>query len=85
MAKQKVKAKKNSGPSALKQVLSNKTNHTVLGILLVFLAVFMAGAFTSYFFSWQQDQSRVSDSFFALLANPDFQVQNALGKVGAAL
>lgn len=86
MAKQKGKAKTSkTGPTALKQFFSNKTNHTVLGILLVFMAVFMAGAFTSYLFNWQQDQSELQGNFFALLASDEFQVRNVLGKVGAAL
>ncbi len=86
MAKGKKKANPSGNTTAtLKNFFRNKTNHTVLGILLVFLAIFMAGAFTSYLFNWQADQSEVQGSFFSLLANPEFEVQNVLGKVGAAM
>ncbi len=86
MAKKKSKEKnKLSGLQKIKRFLSNKTNHSIFGIFLIFLAIFFAGAFVSYFLSWEKDQSQLNQDFFSLLANPDYTVSNVLGKLGAAL
>lgn len=78
--------KKNSNSvAAIKGFLRNKTNHTVFGILLIFVAVFMFGAFTSFLFNWQADQSDLQGGFFELLGRPDYKVKNILGKLGAAI
>ncbi len=79
-----VKARRSSSQK-LKQFLSDKTNHSIFGILLIFSAIFLGGAFVSYFLSWQEDQSDLSKGFFSLLADPSYQVHNVLGKVGTAL
>ena len=84
------KKKKNSAPRGgrfkkLKAFLANKTNHTVFGIFLIFLSVFFAGAFISYLLNWRSDQSELEMGFAELMANPDYQVRNVLGKLGAAM
>lgn len=71
--------------AAVKRFFTNRINHSVFGILLIFLAVFMAGAFISYLVNWQDDQSHLQGGFFSLLSNDSFQVKNVLGKVGAAV
>src|SRR5690606_31097005 len=35
--------------------------------------------------NWQQDQSELQNSFWGLLADPNYNVKNVLGKIGAAL
>lgn len=47
-------------------------------------AVFLSGAILSYLFSWQDDQSEVSGSLWSLIADPQYQVNNLFGKIGAA-
>ena len=89
MAKKKSTSKKKKPKSEfgknLKGFFTNKTNHTVFGIFLIFLAVFLAGAFASYLANWQADQSDLEGNFGAMLSNPDERVNNVLGKIGAAL
>ncbi len=88
-AKKKAKTKSTSATKgkkldALKAFLKNRTNHTVFGIALMFIAIFLAGAFTSYLFNWDSDQSAMQ-RFLADLANPNVRVNNVLGKLGARL
>ena len=47
----------------VKNFFGNKTNQTVFGILLIFLAVFTTGAMLSYFFNWEKDQSDLQGDF----------------------
>lgn len=88
-AKKKAKTKSTSTKKgikleALKAFLKNRTNHTVFGIALMFIAIFLAGAFSSYLFNWDSDQSAM-ERFLADLSNPDVRVNNVLGKLGAHL
>lgn len=76
---------KSNTRAALKRFFTNKTNHTVFGIFLIFLAVFLIGAFISYLFNWQEDQSDLNGGFFELMSRPDYKVKNVLGKLGAAV
>jgi len=55
------------------------------GIVLIFMAVFMAGACFSYLTHYGSDQSEIDRGLGELLSNPRYQVRNVFGKVGAAL
>ncbi|WP_417602414.1 DNA translocase FtsK 4TM domain-containing protein [Owenweeksia hongkongensis] len=90
MAKKKktstgTKKKTSNSLAAIRGFLKNKTNHTVFGIVLIFIAVFLFGALTSYLFNWQADQSNLRGGFFELLGRDDYKVKNILGKLGAAI
>ena len=76
---------KSNTRAALKQFFTNKTNHTVFGIFLIFLSVFLIGAFASYLYNWQEDQSDLRGGFFELLGRSDYKVKNVLGKLGASI
>ena len=71
--------------SSTQTLLSNKTNQSVFGIFLIFIAVFIFAAFSSYLMNWSLDQSELEEGFLSLLANDDYKVHNVLGKIGAAL
>lgn len=58
---------------------------TALGLGLLFLAVFMAGAFASFLLNWQTDQSEASQGFIELLSQSELRVNNVFGRMGAAL
>ena len=77
------KKKQPKSPSFLTQTKSffnNRQVQTVLGAFLVFAAIFLVVAFISFFFSWQQDQSTLTEFY-----NKVVQPKNLLGKVGASL
>lgn len=68
-----------------KLVAKDRSVHVAVGLFLLFIALFMAIAFISFLFSWDEDQSQFQLPLGELLSNPDFEVRNVLGKLGAAL
>jgi S-DNA-T family DNA segregation ATPase FtsK/SpoIIIE len=68
----------------LKAKMQNPNNRMVLGIFLIFSAIFLVGAFISYLVSWQEDQSLVLGTNNSY-ANLNTKAENQLGKFGASL
>jgi S-DNA-T family DNA segregation ATPase FtsK/SpoIIIE len=64
----------------VKQLLKDERTHKIAGSILLLLAFLFFIAFTSYLFTWGQDQDKFS--YRMLLAN-DIKVQNLLGTFGA--
>jgi S-DNA-T family DNA segregation ATPase FtsK/SpoIIIE len=64
----------------VKQLLKDERTHKIAGSILLLLAFLFFVAFTSYLFTWGEDQDKFS--YRMLLAN-DIQVQNLLGTFGA--
>lgn len=93
MAKKKTntKAKKTSTKAArinaekLNELLRNPTFHLVFGFFLLATALYLAGAFVSYYLNWTADQSLMGLSYQEVISHPDLQARNALGIFGAGL
>ncbi len=64
----------------LKQLLKDERTHKIAGSIFLLLAFLFFIAFTSYLFTWGQDQDKFS--YRMLLAN-DIKVENLLGTFGA--
>jgi DNA segregation ATPase FtsK/SpoIIIE, S-DNA-T family len=92
---QRSKSKKNqsSSPSSLKtekdakltvsQVLRDERTHKITGAAFVLVAVFLFIAFTSYLFTWREDQDKVFRGISILAPSKDIKVANLLGNLGA--
>ncbi|WP_428742405.1 DNA translocase FtsK 4TM domain-containing protein [Tenacibaculum sp.] len=84
MAKKKTTAqKKQPKNSIFKRIsifFSNRQNQTVLGFFLLLFSIFLTVAFISFFFSWQEDQSTLSQ-----FTDRTVITKNLLGKIGAKL
>ncbi|CAM1349306.1 FtsK/SpoIIIE family DNA translocase [Tenacibaculum crassostreae] len=84
MAKKKTTVqKKQPKTSIFKKIssfFSNKQNQTILGFFLLLFSVFLTVAFISFFFSWQEDHSTLSQ-----FSNKTIPTKNLLGKIGAKL
>ena len=65
---------------AVKQLLKDERTHKITGAIFLLLAFLFFIAFTSYLFTWAEDQDKFS--YGMLLAN-DIKVQNLLGTFGA--
>ncbi len=78
--KKKNTSKKTKQPrfQKLKLFFANRQTQTVLGSFISLLAIFLFIAFISFFFSWQQDQSQLTN-----FTNKTITVTNLLGKIGA--
>ncbi|MFV0248508.1 MAG: DNA translocase FtsK 4TM domain-containing protein [Tenacibaculum sp.] len=66
--------------SKLKAFANNRQNQTILGAFLILFSIFLTIAFTSFFYTWKQDQSTLK-----LFADKNIAVKNLLGKVGSYL
>ena len=64
----------------VKQLLQDERTHKIAGSVLLLIAILLFVAFTSYLFTWAEDQDKFS--YRMLLAN-DIKVQNLLGTFGA--
>ncbi|MCH3882733.1 MULTISPECIES: DNA translocase FtsK [Tenacibaculum] len=74
---------KSNKPSFIKQTrefFKNRQTQTILGAFLILFAVFLTVAFISFFFSWQEDQSTLTEFGDRAIAT-----KNLLGKIGAKL
>ncbi|MBC7887679.1 MAG: DNA translocase FtsK 4TM domain-containing protein [Ferruginibacter sp.] len=65
---------------AVKQLLKDERTHKIAGTVFLLLAFLFFIAFSSYLFTWEEDQDKFS--YRMLLAN-DIKVQNLLGTFGA--
>jgi DNA segregation ATPase FtsK/SpoIIIE, S-DNA-T family len=64
----------------VKKLLKDERTHKIAGSILLLIAILLFIAFTSYLFTWAEDQDKFS--YRMLLAN-DIKVQNLLGTFGA--
>jgi len=60
--------------------LKNRQTQTIIGVFFMLFALFLAIAFISFFFTWQDDQSALTQ-----LGNKELKSSNLLGKLGAKL
>jgi S-DNA-T family DNA segregation ATPase FtsK/SpoIIIE len=91
---QRSKTKKNQSPgSSLKtekdtkltvsQVLRDERTHKIVGAVFLLTSIFLLIAFTSYLFTWREDQDKVLRGISILAPSQDFKVANLLGSLGA--
>ena len=76
----KLKTAKKPKFQKLKAFLNNRQTHTVFGLFLVIFSIFLCIAFFSFFFSWQADQSTLTQ-----FTDKTITTKNLLGKIGAKL
>jgi S-DNA-T family DNA segregation ATPase FtsK/SpoIIIE len=67
----------------VKQLLKDERTHKIVGSIAVLLAVMLFIAFTSYLFTWDEDQDKVFRHGSKLLWGADTTVNNLMGTFGA--
>jgi S-DNA-T family DNA segregation ATPase FtsK/SpoIIIE len=82
--KEKSKTKKSVSFNLL-AFLKDERVKVSAGILLISFSILLSLSFTSYFFTWKADQSKLEISTFELFKDASIQVENWIGKLGAAL
>jgi S-DNA-T family DNA segregation ATPase FtsK/SpoIIIE len=91
MAK-KEKAKSNSTEELIedkvekisfRQLLKDERTHKILGSLLLFISLTLFVSFTSYLFTWDEDQDKVLQAGSRMFWGTDQEVSNLLGTLGA--
>jgi len=64
----------------VKQLLKDERTHKIIGSICLLLAILLFIAFTSYLFTWAEDQDKFS---YRMFWGTDAKVQNLLGTFGA--
>ena len=67
----------------VKKLIHDERSHKIAGAVLILIAFLLFVAFTSYLFTWQQDQSKVLQGASILLPSHEKPMANALGTAGA--
>ena len=67
----------------VKDLLKDERTHKIAGSLCLLLAILFFVAFTSYLFTWDEDQDKVFKEGYKLLAGTDTKVANLMGTFGA--
>jgi len=67
----------------VKKLIHDERSHKIAGAFLILISFLLFIAFTSYLFTWQQDQSKVLHGAKILLPSHDQPMANALGTAGA--
>jgi S-DNA-T family DNA segregation ATPase FtsK/SpoIIIE len=79
----KKRAKKKPSSKAIRISFSDERVRKILGVILVFIALYLTIAFVSYFFKWEYDQDKILKLSGDILFDPEVKVQNWLGRLGA--
>jgi S-DNA-T family DNA segregation ATPase FtsK/SpoIIIE len=65
------------------EVVKDERTSKIMGLLFMLLTLFLFVAFTSYLFTWQEDQDKVQLWRTHLFSTNDVKVNNILGFIGA--
>ncbi len=86
-SKTKKRGSKGSRPTILrkaKEFFQDTRTRKVFGAFMLLLALYLFVAFTSFVFTWKQDQAHVANKdFIEVIGNKDFDARNRLGRFGA--
>ena len=64
---------------------NKKQSKQAFGMLFILFSAYLLIAFTSFLFTWKEDQSKVELPFWEYFFDPSLSVENWLGKTGASL
>ena len=65
------------------EVVKDERTSKIIGLALILVTLFLFVAFTSYLFTWQDDQDKVQLWRTSLFSTKDVKVNNQLGFIGA--
>ncbi|HKC36079.1 MAG TPA: DNA translocase FtsK 4TM domain-containing protein [Chitinophagaceae bacterium] len=67
----------------LKELARDERTWKIVGFIFLFFSFFLLISFTSYFFTWREDQPDVLNKGISILFDNNIHVSNLLGKTGA--
>ena len=67
----------------IRSLVRDERTHKILGSVLIFFGLFLFVAFTSYLFTWMEDQDKVRDMGAKILLPNELEISNQLGSLGA--
>lgn len=71
--------------SDLSGLIKNERFQKITGLFLILFSVFCLLAFTSYLFTWKNDQDKLLGSIWSLIFDTGLVLENWLGKAGALI
>ena len=69
----------------VKKLLKDERTHKITGSVLILIGVLFFIAFTSYLFTWNEDQDKVFNEGYKLLLGTESTIHNLMGAFGAYL
>ena len=67
----------------VKQLLKDERTHKIAGSICILFSILFFIAFTSYLFTWDEDQDKVFKDGYKLLLGTDTNIANLMGTFGA--
>lgn len=67
----------------VKEIVKDERTYKIVGSILLLTSFFLFIAFTSYIFTWRQDQDKVLRGFSSFLFGDNIKAANLLGRIGA--
>ncbi len=67
----------------VKELLKDERTHKIAGSICLLMSILFFIAFTSYLFTWDEDQDKVFQQGYRLLLGTDTKVSNLMGTFGA--
>jgi hypothetical protein len=67
----------------VQQLVNDERTYKILGTVFLLIAIFLFIAFTSYLFTWEEDQDKVFHGASILSPGSEVQAANLLGNLGA--
>lgn len=68
---------------SMQEVIQDERTIKITGVFFLMLAAFLLVSFTSYLFTWQQDQDKLFQFGIRVFANNKLRMENQLGVLGA--
>lgn len=70
-------------PLKVKQLIKDERTHKIMGAVFLLISVFLFISFTSYIFTWKEDQDKVFKGAAILMPSSEIKAANSLGNLGA--
>ena len=67
----------------VKQLLKDDRTYKIIGAVFVLIAILFFVSFTSYLFTWEEDQDKVFKEGYKLLIGSESKLTNLMGSFGA--
>ena len=77
--------RKNKNQLSLRMGINDERVPKLLGVMLIFLALYLFIAFFSYLFTWKEDFDNVYNFPWKVLLNSEIVMENWLGRLGAII
>lgn len=70
---------------SVKELVKDERTHKIAGIIFLIMSLVLFISFTSYLFTWKEDQDKFIRYSSGVLFNEEMKVENLLGRLGAWL